>query len=617
MVRAALVLLLLLLPPTAADAGKRVALVIGNSAYQYAGELANPRNDASDMAAGLRRHGFQVIEGLDLNKPALERKIRDFAAALDGAEVGLFFYAGHGLQVSGQNYIVPIDAQLKTPSALDFEMVRLDLVQRTMEREAPTNILFIDACRDNPLARNLARAMGTRSADIGRGLAPAESGVGTLISFSTQPGNVALDGAGRNSPFAGALVKYMSSSNDDVSAILIAVRNDVMRETQRRQVPWEHSALTGRFYFTPAAAPPTAQANTSTQPPANIAARPPTTIATPPPGNVVARTPANIAGAGAMFPYPVYALWAEGYKKETGVGLNYQSIGSGGGMRQIQARTVNFGATDMPLTSADLQKDGLVQFPTVMGGVVVVVHIDGVEAGDLTLDGAVLAKIFLGEIKWWNDSAIQRLNPKLKLPPQAIAAVHRSDGSATTYFLTHYLSKVSPDWRSKVGTNTVVEWRAGIGAKGNEGVANTVAQTKGSIGYAEYAYAKHNKLTFTKLVNSAGNAVAPNTASFAAAANNTNWEGTPGFGVILTDASGAESWPIASASFIVMHKQPEDPAAARETLKFFAWAFANGGNVAEQLLYVPMPAKVVSAIQKLWAAEIKDASGKPLLMTSN
>jgi uncharacterized caspase-like protein len=244
MVRAALVLLLLLLPPSAADAGKRVALVIGNSAYQYAGELPNPRNDASDMAAGLRRHRFQVIEGLDLDKSALERKIRDFAAALDGAEVGLFFYAGHGLQVSGQNYIVPIDAQLKTPSALDFEMVRLDLVQRTMEREAPTNILFIDACRDNPLARNLARAMGTRSADIGRGLAPAESGVGTLISFSTQPGNVALDGAGRNSPFAGALVKYMSSLNDDVSAILIAVRNDVMRETQRRQVPWEHSALT-------------------------------------------------------------------------------------------------------------------------------------------------------------------------------------------------------------------------------------------------------------------------------------------------------------------------------------------------------------------------------------
>ena len=623
LLRVAVVFLLLL--SSAAHAGKRVALVIGNSAYQYAGDLPNPRNDAADVAAGLRRHGFQVIDGLDLEKAALERKIRDFATALDGAEVGVFFYAGHGLQVSGQNYIVPVDAQLRTPSALDFEMVRLDLVQRTMEREAPTNILFLDACRDNPLARNLARAMGTRSAHIGRGLAPAESGVGTLISFSTQPGNVALDGTGRNSPFASALLKHMSSSNDDLSAILIAVRNDVMRETHRRQVPWEHSALTGRFYFNPAAVattgPPSVGAqpppSITAQPPPSIAAQPPPSIAAQPPANTAARTPANIAGAGAMFPYPIYATWAEIYKRQTGVGLNYQSIGSGGGIRQIQAGTVAFGATDMPLTGADLQKDGLVQFPTVMGGVVVVVNIDGVQAGDLTLDGAALAKIFLGEIKSWNDPAIQRLNPKLKLPPQAIAVVHRSDGSATTYFLTHYLSKVSPNWRSKVGNNTTVEWRAGIGAKDNEGVANAVAQTKGSIGYAEYAYARHHKLTFTKLVNKDGMAVVPNTASFAAAANNANWEATPGFGVILTDASGAESWPIASASFIVMRKRPEDPAGAREALKFFAWAFASGGKVAEELLYVPMPAKVVGAIQKLWAAEIKDASGKPLLMTSN
>src|SRR3954451_10110082 len=257
LLRAATVLLCLCIG-SAAHAAKRVALVIGNAAYRHAGELANTRNDAGDMAAALRVHGFEVLDGIDLDKAALERKIRDFAAALVGADVGVFFYAGHGLQISGTNYLVPIDAQLRSASALDFEMVRLDLVQRTMEREAPTNILFLDACRDNPLAPNLARAMGTRSADIGRGLAPAESGVGTLISFSTQPGNVALDGTARNSPFAGALIKHLRGSNDDLSAILIAVRNDVMRETQRRQVPWEHSALTGRFYFAPnAPTPPT------------------------------------------------------------------------------------------------------------------------------------------------------------------------------------------------------------------------------------------------------------------------------------------------------------------------------------------------------------------------
>jgi phosphate transport system substrate-binding protein len=606
----AVVVLLLLCVGSAAHAGKRVALVIGNSAYQHSGELANTRNDATDMAAALRAHGFQVIDGFDLDKPAFERKVRDFAAALVGAEVGLFFYAGHGMQVSGQNYLVPVDAQLKAPSALDFEMVRLDLVQRTMEREAPTNILFLDACRDNPLAPNLARAMGTRSTDVGRGLAAAESGIGTLISFSTQPGNVALDGAGRNSPFAGALLKQLTSSNDDLSAILIAVRNDVMRETQRRQVPWEHSALTGRFYFSPGAGAPAAQ------PSAPVPAPPPPAIAALPPQGAV-RAQAIIAGAGALFPYPVYALWSEAYKKEGGVGLSYQSVGSRGGIRQIQTGTAVFGATDVPLQVADLQRDALVQFPTVMGGVVVIVNVDGVKAGELTLDGPILARIFLGEIKSWNDPAIQRLNPALRLPSQPIVAVHRSDDSATSYVLTHYLSKISSDWRLRVGANTAVQWPAGLGARGNDGIANTVAQTKGAIGYAEYAYARHNNLTFARLVNRDGRAVAPNAASLMAAASNANWEATPGFGVILTDTSGAESWPMASASFVVMRKQPDDPAMAREALKFFAWAFANGDRLAEQLLYAPMPDNVVGAIQRLWAAEIRDASGRPLLARPN
>ena len=253
MMRAVVAFLLCVLLSSAAVAQKRVALVVGNSAYQSTPALINPRNDATDMAAALKKLGFQVVEGFDLDKASFDRKVRDFADTLSGAKVGVFFYAGHGLQVTGHNYLVPIDAKLSTASALDWEMVRMDLVQRTMERETETNLLFLDACRDNPLARNLARAMGTRSAEIGRGLAATEAGVGTLISFSTQPGNVALDGSGRNSPFAGALVKRVGASNDDLSALLIDVRNDVRKETKNKQVPWEHSALTGRFYFNPSA----------------------------------------------------------------------------------------------------------------------------------------------------------------------------------------------------------------------------------------------------------------------------------------------------------------------------------------------------------------------------
>ncbi|MEA2903018.1 MAG: phosphate transport system substrate-binding protein [Alphaproteobacteria bacterium] len=325
----------------------------------------------------------------------------------------------------------------------------------------------------------------------------------------------------------------------------------------------------------------------------------------------------DISGAGATFPYPIYAKWADAYKKETGVGMNYQSIGSGGGIKQIQAKTVTFGATDMPLAGADLDKDGLVQFPTVIGGDVPVVNLEGIKPGDLKLDGPTLAKMFLGEIKMWNDAAIQKLNPSAKLPAQAIVVVHRSDGSGTTFIWTDYLSKVSADWKSKVGANTAVEWPVGIGAKGNEGVANNVQNTKGSLGYVEYAYAKQNKLTTVDMLNKDGKSVAPNAAAFQAAAASANWNGTPGFGVILTDEPGAASWPIAGATFILIHKQPKDPAAATEALKFFAWAYAKGGRMAEDLDYVPMPAQVVTEVQKMWSTQIKDGSGKPLFAASH
>jgi phosphate transport system substrate-binding protein len=326
---------------------------------------------------------------------------------------------------------------------------------------------------------------------------------------------------------------------------------------------------------------------------------------------------ADVSGAGATFPYPIYAKWAEAYKKETGVTVNYQSIGSGAGIQKIQDKEVTFGASDMPLSAADLDSHGLVQFPTVIGGVVAAVNVEGIKTGDLTLDGPTLARIFLGEIKSWNDAAIRKLNPNAKLPSQRIASVvRRSDGSGTTFAFTDYLSKVSLDWKSKVGSTTSVDWPTGIGARGNEGVAAAVARTKNSIGYVEYAYAKQNKLTYAALVNMYGRIVAPSIASFTAAASRANWEGTPGFGVILTNEPGAEAWPITSATFVLMHKQPADPNAAREALKFFAWTYAKGGKMAEELDYVPMPANVVGMVQKLWASEIKDASGKPVFATS-
>ncbi|AMN44882.1 phosphate ABC transporter, phosphate-binding protein PstS [Rhodoplanes sp. Z2-YC6860] len=333
--------------------------------------------------------------------------------------------------------------------------------------------------------------------------------------------------------------------------------------------------------------------------------------------SVVSAYAVDISGAGATFPYPIYAKWADAYKKESGNGLNYQSIGSGGGIKQITAKTVTFGASDMPLSGEQLNKDGLTQFPTVMGGVVPVINIEGVKPDEVVLDGATLANIFLGTVKTWDDPAIKKLNANVKLPSQPIVVVHRSDGSGTTFLYTDYLSKVSADWKSKVGANTAVEWPVGIGAKGNEGVANNVSQTKGSIGYVEYAYAKQNKLTNTKLVNKDGKTVTPTAKSFMAAAANANWEATPGFGVVLTDEPGADSWPLAGATFILMHKQAQDAAASKEALKFFDWAYGKGDKMAEDLDYVPMPDKVVDAIKRSWAKEIKDKDGKPILALSN
>jgi len=314
---------------------------------------------------------------------------------------------------------------------------------------------------------------------------------------------------------------------------------------------------------------------------------------------------ADITGAGATFPYPVYSKWADAYKKDTGNGLNYQSIGSGAGIKQIIAKTVTFGATDAPLKPEQLDKEGLVQWPMVMGAIVPVVNLEGVKPGEMVLDGETLANIYIGKITKWDDPAIKKLNPKVSLPSDAITVVRRSDGSGTTFNFTDYLSKVSADWKTKVGSGTAVEWPVGVGAKGNEGVAGNVGQTKNSIGYVEYAYAKQNKLTYTGLVNSAGKTVQPTIAAFQAAASNADWAKAPGYYLILTNQPGEASWPITAATFILMHKEPVDKAASAEAVKFFKWAFEKGAKAAEELDYIPMPEPVVKLIEKTWAADIK------------
>lgn len=313
---------------------------------------------------------------------------------------------------------------------------------------------------------------------------------------------------------------------------------------------------------------------------------------------------ADITGAGATFPFPVYSKWSEAYKEKSGVGVNYQSIGSSGGIKQIKAKTVDFGATDAPLKAEEVEKEGMVQFPAVIGGVVAILNLEGVKPGDIKMSGDLLAKIFMGSITTWNDAQIAQMNPGVKLPAQPITVIHRADGSGTTFTFTEYLSKVSPEWKDKVGAGAAVKWPAAssVGGKGNEGVAANVGRVKNSIGYVEYAYAKKNKLAHVNLKNKDGQIVAPDDLTFAAAAAGTDWSKFPAMAASLTDAAGAKSWPITTATFILMYKEPTNKAAAADALKFFDYAFKDGKKMALDLDYVPLPDATTDFIRKqVWS----------------
>lgn len=318
----------------------------------------------------------------------------------------------------------------------------------------------------------------------------------------------------------------------------------------------------------------------------------------------------GITGAGSTFAYPIFAQWADAYyKSESGVAVNYQSIGSGGGIKQIKAGTVTFGATDEPLAPAALKNNGLVQWPQIIGGVIPVVNLPGIKPGALRIDGPTLARIYLGDITRWNDSALQKLNPKVKLPSLPIIVVYRADGSGTTFNFSHYLSAVSPKWKGEVGTGTALEWPVGIGAKGNEAVANQTAQTRGAIGYVEYAFVVQNHMTYLKMINLAGYTVSPGIASFQSAAAHADWQNAPGYSLTISNQPGEDSWPIAATTFVLAHQQADDAANVHQALAFFDWSFKHGQKMAEALGYVPMPASVVALIETTWVEQIKDKTG--------
>ncbi len=321
---------------------------------------------------------------------------------------------------------------------------------------------------------------------------------------------------------------------------------------------------------------------------------------------------ADMTGAGATFPYPVYAKWAESYKKATGNGMNYQSVGSGAGIKQIKAKTVDFGASDKPLGVEELDAAGLMQFPAIMGGVVTIVNLEGIAPGAMKLTGPVIADIYLGKITKWNAPEIAALNPGMKLPADDITVVHRADGSGTTFLFTDYLSKVSPEFKTKVGADASVKWAVGVGGKGNDGVASTVQRVKGAVGYVEWAFAKKNKIAHTQLKNKDGTFLQPDDENFKAAAASADWVKAPGFGVVLTDQPGKNSWPITGVSYILMHKSQADAAKGKEVIKFFDWSFKNGDAAAVELDYVPLPDSVTKLVGDSWKANLKDAAGKAI-----
>ena len=613
-------------------AGNRVALVIGNSDYALA-PLENPKNDADDVAAVLKRLQFIVTTRKNLTVREFDQVIDSFEATAKDAEVALFFFSGHGVQIDKRGYLAPVDIKAESESSALRELVAIQEIVSRIENAARVSVIVLDACRDSPLQERLRRVAIEKNRAIlpPKGLPPVSVvGSNTLIVYATSPGETASDGSSRNSPFTASLLKNIETPGLEIELMFKRVTRDVLNETHGKQQPERLSRLQNEVMLAPSSTEGRPQPALSDaaqnwsrikdlQDPkifedfldrygsANpdygaLASRrieelrrlqtaftvPPKLSSAPQEGGT------SFTGAGATFPYPIYANWAEAYRRQSGSALTYLSIGSGAGLKQIAAKTVAFGATDLPLAATDLAAGDLIQWPMVLSAIVPVVNLEGIDASGIIIDGPALAKIFLGVIKTWDDPALKKLNPSAKLPSGAITVIHRSDASGTTLTFTHYLSKVSPEWQSKAGPGASVTWPCGVAGKGNEGVATLIQNTKNSIGYVDAAYAKQSRLTAVKMLNKAGVVVEANSKTVQAAAASADWDHSDASNVL--DQPGANAWPIAAATFIVMQKKPNDPAASREALRFFAFGLAQGDTMAEELAYVPLPANA-----KKWA----------------
>lgn len=633
----------------------RIALLIGNQAYDASvGVLQNPYNDIRVVGAALRQQGFEVLpEVKDGRRSAIlgaVRQLRDRLISAGAGAVGFVYYSGHGAAEvdTGINYLIPVDA--KQPGSSEFwdDSLKLDDILKLLDgaRGAAKFIVF-DACRNE---------LRVPAKSTTKGLVPVAEQQGMLIAYATAPGRTASDQGQASGPFAAALAAELVKPGLDHLNLFQNVKEAVLASTKGVQQPWINDGLARRVQLTRAVSAQVEPRSTGTasNPQSEAALAWATTqnstsiavlqafakrhagstyadmaeariqelrsasasavpaVQSPPSQPSTGGRRTEIIGAGATFPFPVYQKWSDAYIKISGVGLSYQPIGSGGGIKQIQARTVTFGASDIPLSQQQLEQSGdLMQWPMVMGAVVPVINVPGVRADAMVLDGPTLARIFGGQITNWDDPAIKVLNPGLSLPNAPIAVVRRADGSGTTFLFTSYLSKVSPDWQAKIGKGTSVEWPVGAAAKGNDGIGTAVQGTGYSIGYVEWAYALQNRLVTVRLKNMSGNAVAVGKASIQAAAAAADW-GPHFANVLATDPGDAASWPLSAATFVLMHRSAQDATEAKTALAFFAWCLDQGQSIAESLEYAPMPQNVVRQIKESWR-QMKSSDGRPVL----
>ncbi|MES2298041.1 MAG: phosphate ABC transporter substrate-binding protein PstS [Pseudomonadota bacterium] len=602
MISVVYLMLLVGLHPLAAHAAQseRVALLIGNATYA-AGPLRNPQADVRAMEAALHAVGFKVETVMNANQNQMKRAVRDFGERAQGVDIAFLYYSGHGTQANGENYLIPIHADINKESDYEVEAVSANALMRQIAGARPrAAIVVLDACRDNPYVSF------TRGGP--KGLGRMEAPTGTMIAFATAPNATASD----DGLYARVLAAQIKMPGVELLDVFRNTTAEVRRLSGNKQEPrLSEVSITDRIYLATAGAAIAA----SGQPTALASIKPEPALRPWPPDPAPAPQPAPasvslISAAGASGIAPLLAKWSAAYAQAGGATVNYASTNSLLGVRQLKAGTIDFALADAPAKTADLEADGLVQFPVAIGSVVIVVNLDGVSPGRLKLSGQVLADIYLGKIHRWNAPEIANLNPGLPLPANEITVIHRADAAGATFAFTDYLSKVSKEFRSTIGAASAVRWVVGVGAKGNAGAVATVDRLKSSIAYMGRPFARGGNLSYVTLMNRDGNYVRPERDNVLACLKDANRSGNEDLARAMTDAGGADSWPICVVSYVLLRATPTDPAKSREVLKFLDWAYRNGGDSDQD--YIPIPAEYSMKIESAWAARFKGAAGDPL-----